>query len=305
MKRGKWVMETILGTPSATPPANVPEIEKQKLQGTLRQRMEQHRANPACVPVMHLWTLWGFDFANFDAIGAWRDKEGGYPIDALENSPDGAAFTGPKDLTKLLSRQKIQFLRCLTEKMLTYALGRGLAYYDACEVTSLTRQVAADNGKLASLVWEIVRRSTVPDARSLQGENDSMKPINRRTMLKGLGVAVGLPFLESMSIAQLVRGDTLRLAAPCRFLLHSQRRSYARLAADERRTGIRSPSDSAELREVSRPSDRVFRVDTWMPVGPTEMAQGIMPRAGSTFLTGLDPVKTAGSNIRVGNRSIN
>lgn len=157
VKRGKWVMETILGTPPATPPANVPEIEKQKLTGTLRQQMEQHRINPACATCHALMDPLGFGLENFDAIGAWRDKEGEYPIDASGKLPDGADFNGPKDLTKILSRQQEPFLHSLTEKMLTYALGRGLAYYDACEVRSITSAVGADNGKLATLVWEIVR----------------------------------------------------------------------------------------------------------------------------------------------------
>ena len=157
VKRGKWVMETILGTPPAAPPPNVPEIEKQKLEGTLRQRMEQHRVNAACATCHAQMDPLGFGLENFDAIGAWRDKEGGYPIDASGVLPDGSTFTGPKDLSKILSRQKEQFLKSLAEKMLTYALGRGLAYYDACEVMSITSSVGADNGRLSTLVWEIVR----------------------------------------------------------------------------------------------------------------------------------------------------
>ena len=137
VKRGKWILENLFAAPPPEPPANVPELADGKsgqLTGTLRQRMEQHRADPACATCHKLMDPIGFCLENYDAIGAWRTRDGDAAVDASGELPDGRGFQGPGELRSLLAQRKDDFRRCFIEKMLTYGLGRGLEYYDACAV---------------------------------------------------------------------------------------------------------------------------------------------------------------------------
>lgn len=159
VKRGKWVLEQILGTPPPPPP-NVPQLaddKKAALSGTLRQRMEQHRSNPSCASCHSRLDPPGFGLENYDAVGAWRDKEGAYPIDASGKLPSGESFRGPGELKAILKSRKREFTRCLTEKLLIFALGRGLEDYDACTVDKIADAVAAGDYKFTKLVLEIVK----------------------------------------------------------------------------------------------------------------------------------------------------
>ncbi len=159
VKRGKWVLENILGTPPPPPPPNVEELkndEKSVLSGSLRQRMEQHRENPSCASCHKSMDPLGFGFENFDAIGAWRTKDGKFPIDPAGVLPSGDSFSTPQELRVILKQSQDQFARCLTEKMLTYALGRGLEYYDKCAVDSLTASLAKDKYRIGTLIQDIV-----------------------------------------------------------------------------------------------------------------------------------------------------
>jgi hypothetical protein len=161
VKRGKWVLENILGTPPPPPPANVPELKEGKeavLSGTLRQRMEQHRADPNCASCHARMDPIGFGFENYDAIGAWREKDGEFPIDASGKLVSGDSFKGASEFKRILLKQKRdEFVRCLTEKTLTYALGRGLEYYDQCAVDQITKSLAKNRYKLSSLVTEVIK----------------------------------------------------------------------------------------------------------------------------------------------------
>ncbi len=159
VKRGKWVLEQILGTPPPPPPANVPQLaeDKKALTGTLRQRMEQHRSNPNCAGCHSRLDPPGFGLENYDAVGAWRDKEGAHAIDASGKLPSGEAFRGPAELKAILKSHKREFTRCLTEKLLIYALGRGLEDYDAGTVDRIAAAVAADDYRFNRLVLEIVK----------------------------------------------------------------------------------------------------------------------------------------------------
>ncbi len=135
VKRGKWVLEQILGTPPPPPPADVPELNDGKdsvLTGSLRQRLEQHRANASCATCHAKMDPLGFGLENFDPIGAWREKDGDYPIDSSGILPGGKTFQGPKALKAILKGKSKEFTRCLAEKMLTYAIGRGLDDVDRC-----------------------------------------------------------------------------------------------------------------------------------------------------------------------------
>ncbi len=160
VKRGKWVLEQILGSPPPPAPPNVPILaddKKAMLTGTLRQRMEQHRADPSCASCHARLDPPGFGLENYDAVGAWRDKEGEFAIDASSKLPTGEAFTGPAELKAILKTRKTEFVNCLSEKMLTYALGRGLEDYDVCTVEKIVKGVSADQYRFSRLVLEIVK----------------------------------------------------------------------------------------------------------------------------------------------------
>lgn len=160
VKRGKWVLENILGTPPPPPPPEVEELkndEKSVLSGSLRQRMEQHRANPSCASCHQKMDPLGFGFENFDAIGGWRTQDGKFDIDPAGTLPSGESFKTPRELREILKKFKAEFARCLTEKMLTYALGRGLEYYDKCTVDSLVQKLEQDNYRIGGMIEEIVQ----------------------------------------------------------------------------------------------------------------------------------------------------
>jgi mono/diheme cytochrome c family protein len=160
VKRGKWVLEQLLGTPPPPPPPNAGDLEddaKAQLSGSLRQRMEQHRKNPSCAVCHNRLDPLGFAFENYDAVGAWRTKDGKFDIDPSGVLPDGRSFKGPAELKALLKGQKDLFGRCLAEKLLTYALGRGLEYYDRCAVDQILGGLAQKDYRFSALVAEVVK----------------------------------------------------------------------------------------------------------------------------------------------------
>ena len=158
VKRGRWVLEQLLGTPPPPPPANVPELDTQKkLTGTLRQRMEQHRENPSCASCHTQMDAIGFALENFNAVGAWREKDGESAIDASGTMPDGKSFSGAAELKSVLKEKKALFVRNVSEKLLTYALGRGLEYYDGRAIRQISAELAKGDDKFSSLVGAIVK----------------------------------------------------------------------------------------------------------------------------------------------------
>lgn len=161
VKRGKWIMETILNTPLPPPPPNVPELADAKAGSqslSLRQQMEEHRKNPACASCHKQMDVLGFGMENFDAIGRYRDQTDGLPVDSSGTLPDGATFSGPQQLSKLLKeKRRADFVRCLSEKMLTYALGRGLEFYDRCTVTRIATELDRSEYRFNTLILEIVK----------------------------------------------------------------------------------------------------------------------------------------------------
>ena len=158
VKRGKWVLEQILGTPPPPPPPNVPELEeKGELKGTLRERFEQHRKNPSCANCHAKLDPMGFAFENYNAIGKFRTQDGGAKIDSSGVLPCGITFNGAKELKQLLASKKDLFARALAEKMTIYAIGRGLEYYDTSALNQTVAGLAKDDYRFSSLVTEIVR----------------------------------------------------------------------------------------------------------------------------------------------------
>ncbi len=160
VKRGKWVLEQLLGTPPPPPPPNVPvltEDAKALTAATLRLRMEQHRSKPSCAVCHNKLDPLGFGLENFDAVGAWRNQDSGRPVDSSGTLPSGESFRGPKELKAILKAHSPEFSRCLTEKMLTYALGRGLEEYDRCAVDQIVKSLEPGRYRFSALVLLIVK----------------------------------------------------------------------------------------------------------------------------------------------------
>ena len=157
VKRGKWVLENLLASPPPPPPPNVPELEKTALKGTLRQQMEQHRANPSCANCHAKMDAIGFGLENFDAVGGYRTTDGKDTIDATGVLPGDQKFDGPAELRKILLSQGDKFRRCMAEKVLTFALGRGLEYYDKCCLDDLVTKLKAGEDKFSALVMAVVQ----------------------------------------------------------------------------------------------------------------------------------------------------
>ncbi len=160
VKRGKWIMENLLGTPPPEPPPDVPmleETQKTSPELSLRQQMEVHRSNPVCASCHRQMDALGFGFENYDAIGRWRDTDGKTPIDASGVLPGGESFAGPRELIAILSGEREQFGRFMAEKLLTFALGRGLEYYDQCAVREIAEEMDQAEYRFSALVLGIVQ----------------------------------------------------------------------------------------------------------------------------------------------------
>ena len=160
VKRGKWILENILGTPPPPPPPGVEELmeeEETELLGTLRERMEQHREDPSCAVCHRKMDVLGFGFENFDGIGSWRDRDGRFEIDPSGKLPGDRVFRSPAELRVLLKDvQRDQFVRCIAEKMLTYAVGRGLESYDRCAVDEIVKAMESNEYRFSALVMAVV-----------------------------------------------------------------------------------------------------------------------------------------------------
>ncbi|MFP6573373.1 MAG: DUF1592 domain-containing protein [Vicinamibacterales bacterium] len=155
VNRGKWVLENILGTPPPPPPPDVPELET--AEGgeplSMREAMEQHRANPVCASCHRLMDPLGLSLENFDAIGQWRDRsQTKRTIDSSGELPDGTIFNGPAGLKAALLKHPDRFVTTVTEKLMTYALGRGVEYYDASAIRAIVRDAANTNYRLSALI---------------------------------------------------------------------------------------------------------------------------------------------------------
>ena len=157
VKRGKWILENILGAPPAAPPPGVSELDEQAITaGSLREQLEQHAQDQRCAACHRKMDALGFGLENFDTIGRWRTGDGGAPIDASGVLPGGQKFDGSTQLQALLRGPlKDEFLRCLTEKMLAYALGREVEYFDEPTIQKTLDALAEDGYRFSRLVLEI------------------------------------------------------------------------------------------------------------------------------------------------------
>jgi len=160
--RGKWVMDVLLGTPPPSPPPNVPALkegaETAKVE-SVRERTEAHRANPACAGCHKLMDPIGFALENFDATGAWRDKDGGFPVDPAGELFDGTKVSGPASLRQALLKRSDAFVRAFTEKLFAYGLGRITGYADMPAVREIDRDAASANNRFSAFVLGVVKSS--------------------------------------------------------------------------------------------------------------------------------------------------
>jgi hypothetical protein len=169
--RGKWVLQNMLGAPPPDPPPNVPSLQENGNQvtkvKTIRQRLEQHRANPACSSCHTLMDPIGFALESFDAVGRFRTYDENFePIDNSGVFADGTKINGLSDLRQILVNHKSQFLANMTGTLLTYALGRGVEYYDQPAVRAILRDAAPHNHRFSSLVLGIVKSTPFQMRRS-------------------------------------------------------------------------------------------------------------------------------------------
>jgi hypothetical protein len=157
--RGQWVLKNLVGMPAPPPPPDVPDLEENTILRTLtvRERLEQHRANEACASCHALIDPVGFALENFDAVGRWRDVDSGTPIDSSGGLPGGSEFAGVAGLEQALLERPELFVRTLTEKLMVFALGRGVEYYDAPAVRKIVREARDDDYRFSRLVVGIVQ----------------------------------------------------------------------------------------------------------------------------------------------------
>ena len=160
VQRGKWILENLLGTPPPPPPGDIPEL-KAAPHGkvvSMREQMQAHRANATCAACHARMDPIGFALENYDGVGRWRREDAGNAIDASGKLPDGTEFEGPAGLSQLLlTKYRDDFVRTATEKLLTYALGRGVEYYDYPTIRSINRDAARDNYRISSWILAIVK----------------------------------------------------------------------------------------------------------------------------------------------------
>jgi mono/diheme cytochrome c family protein len=155
--RGKYLLQNVLGAPPPPPPPNVPTLDEESVGnvGSLRQQLEKHRANPTCSSCHSRMDVLGFGLENYDAIGRWRTQDGKFHIDSSGTFPNGKSFVTPAEMRTLLKGELPDFSKCITEKMLTYALGRGVERFDRRTVTDINRKLAASGYKFQTLIYEI------------------------------------------------------------------------------------------------------------------------------------------------------
>ncbi len=175
VKRGKWVLDNLLNTPPPPPPPGVGELPddakgKEPLTGTLRQRLEKHRSDPACASCHSRMDPIGFGLENFDAIGTWRKTDGDAAIDATGTLPDGKSFEGPKQLRTVLLGKKDQFAKAMTEKLLTYAIGRGIESTDRCNVGEMATAISGKGYRFSAVVEQIVLSEPFRKRRTAPGD---------------------------------------------------------------------------------------------------------------------------------------
>lgn len=192
VKRGKWVLENLLGTPPPPPPPNVPELPENKRGAselrTVRERLEEHRRNPACNACHQRLDGIGLAMENFDGVGVWREEDEGHAIDASGDLPGGIRFKGPVELRDVLVKQKGKFVRALVERLLTYGIGRGLENYDQCNLDAMASRVASRGYRFSEVVLAVVESKPFRQRRGDEsGIGSKASKVSRGLSVPGTG----------------------------------------------------------------------------------------------------------------------
>jgi hypothetical protein len=177
--RGKYILQEILNSPPPPPPPDVPQLDEASLgtAASLRQQMEKHRTNAICASCHSKMDPLGFGLENYNAIGKWRTMDGKFPVDASGTLPNGKTFATPAEMRALLKSKLPEFARCVTEKMLTYSLGRGLEPYDRRTVDEITRNWSENNYPFQQLIFEVVHSLPFQSRRGeLSTSQNPVKP---------------------------------------------------------------------------------------------------------------------------------
>jgi hypothetical protein len=176
--RGKWILENLLGAPPPPAPANVPKLNEAALGTavTVRQQLEKHRSDAVCASCHSKMDPLGFGLENYDAIGRWRVLEGKLPVDAAGVLPNGTAFSTPAELKQILRSEGDAFVRCLTEKLLVFALGRGLESYDRRTVDTISKNTAAAGYRFSRLMEAIVNSASFQMRNAPESAGNSENP---------------------------------------------------------------------------------------------------------------------------------
>ena len=166
--RGRWVLDNLLDAPPPEPPPDVPNLKEEEIgsAASMREQLEMHRKDPTCASCHRRMDPLGFGLENFDAVGAWRTVDGKFPIDATGTLPDGRSFNGPEELRAILKADHQAFELCLTAKLLTYALGRGLERYDKRTVSCIVSRLPEHEYRFSGLILEIVNSLPFQSRRS-------------------------------------------------------------------------------------------------------------------------------------------
>jgi hypothetical protein len=181
VKRGKWILDNILDEPPPPPPADVPSLEETAKAAphlSLTEQLALHRSKPECVTCHQTMDPLGLSLENFGPIGRWREHDEGHPIDAAGELPTGESFRGPVELMEVLNQPRFRekFCRTLTEKMLVYALGRGLKYYDKCAVDDIVEALEENRYRFGVLVQQITRTDAFSKRRLAVETSESQNP---------------------------------------------------------------------------------------------------------------------------------
>jgi hypothetical protein len=181
--RGKWILENVLNAPPPPPPPGVGSIDAKggPLAGTMRQQMEKHRANPICAGCHSRMDPLGFALENYNAIGQWRTQDAGQPVDASGAFPDGKSFRGSAELKTILAAKSDTFAECLTEKLMIYALGRGLEGYDRRAVKQIVGELSANNYRFSALISGIVNSAPFQMGRGDEGTEMTTSQMTTKT----------------------------------------------------------------------------------------------------------------------------
>jgi hypothetical protein len=192
VKRGLFVLDNVLGLPPPPPPADIPLLEESEKEfkdrePTLREVLEIHRGKPLCASCHNRMDPLGLALENFNALGMWREKERGQPIEAAGKLITGETFRDIRDMKRVLATQhRRDFYRCLTEKLLTYALGRGLEYYDVDAVDRIVERLDQENGRFSALLMGVVESAPFQKRRNSSVPNDKEPnpPVEQRAEIK-------------------------------------------------------------------------------------------------------------------------